>query len=101
MKKSCAIPKSMFPLKFKVKSPSHALELARGLIRPFRNWTTNNLATRRLDGDDECKVSPKSAKAEAFCALGALNRVNSRYQKKAELYLRRAALFIQDVKDDP
>jgi len=95
------MPKSYFPLKFKVKSPRHALELARQLIRPFRNWTVNSLAVGRLeDGKlDTIEIPTKSPQAQAFCALGALRRVNSRHEKKATLYLSRAAQIVSG--DDP
>jgi hypothetical protein len=107
MSKTCALPKSVFPLKFKVKSPVHALQLARELIRPYRNWTVGFLAVRRdpqslphdtrlqwLKDMSEFRVKPKSAKAEAFCALGALKRVNTKHAKKAERYLAQAASII-------
>src|SRR5437899_2973292 len=86
MAKKCALPKSVFPIHFKVRSPSHALELARGLIRPFRHWTVKKLATA-----SNVLVPPKSAKAEAFCALGALLRVNTKHAREAEIFLIEAA----------
>lgn len=93
MAKSCALPKSTFPRKFKVKSPVHALELARQLIRPFRHWTVGALAVNKegIAGGSEHELQPKSPRAEAFCALGALKRVNTRHQKKAEHFLKLAA----------
>lgn len=93
MPKSCALPKSVFPRKFKVTSPVHALQLARQLIRPFRHWTVNALA---VDGasrglGNKFEIDVKSPKAEAFCALGALRRVNTKHQVKAQTYLEMAA----------
>lgn len=85
-----------FPLKFKVKSPVHALELARQLIRPFRRWTTGVLAEAEI-GTGE--IPPKSARAEAFCALGALERVNTKHAKKAKMFLARAAAIFTDGED--
>lgn len=93
MSKACALPKSVFPLKFKVKSPVHALELARTLIRPFRRWTVGALAVASIN--DTMEISPKSAKAEAFCALGALERVNTKHGRKAQKYLEQAACLVK------
>lgn len=94
-KKSCALPRSVFPLKFKVRSPAHALELARELIRPFRHWTTGELAVGHIvdeDGfEDTESLKPKDPRAEAFCALGALRRVNTKHEKQAQKFLERAA----------
>jgi hypothetical protein len=104
MKKSCALPKSAFPLKFRVRSPRHALELARDLIRPIRNWTQGSLARgAALNRDPECrpKVRVKSPQAEAFCALGALRRVNTRHEKPAQKFLVQAAADICRPDDTP
>jgi hypothetical protein len=95
MSKSCALPKSMFPLKFKVKSPSHALALARALVGPFRRWTTDMLATDDPDATYTGEISPKDARAQAFCALGALRRVNTKHEKRAEYFLQKAAAFMR------
>jgi hypothetical protein len=99
MASKCALPKSTFPVKFKVKSPVQALELARGLIRPFKHWTTNTLATddpewaeNGLDAPAELPV--KSPEAKALCALGALLRVNTEHAKKAEGFLRLASYIV-------
>jgi len=96
MASKCALPRSTFPVKFKVKSPVHALELARGLVRPFRHWTVGALAVDAEHIEDDGTLSgrelkPKSAKAEAFCALGALLRVNTKHAKMAEAFLSHAA----------
>jgi hypothetical protein len=93
MSKACALPKSLFPVKFKVKSPVHALELAKELIRPFRHWTTGALAVAHIDSGIE--VAPKSAKAEAFCALGALQRVNTKHGRRAQKFLEQAACIMK------
>lgn len=109
MAKSCALPKSFFPVKFHVKSPVHALKLARKLIRPFKNWTVGELAVRTIKdtyidafgqkqtGTDIEGVEPKSPKAEAFCALGALKRVNTKHAKAAQKFLELAAFKILDI----
>jgi hypothetical protein len=91
MSKTCALPKSVFPLKFKVDSPVHALQLARKLIKPFRYWTVGSLAEGKDKDGDIHSVGVKSTKAEAFCALGALLRVNTRHQKRAKFFLQQAA----------
>jgi len=90
-KKSCALPKSVFPLKFEVKSPSYALELAQQLIRPFSHWVQDDFAVDK----DGAGVPEKSARAEAFCALGALRRVNTKHAKKATKFLAQAALIAE------
>lgn len=104
MAKSCALPKSFFPVKFHVKSPVHALKLARKLIRPFKNWTIGELAIKNIKetytdpytGEKKTEadiigVEPKDPKAEAFCALGALRRVNTKHAKRAQKFLEMAA----------
>ena len=91
MSNSCALPKGAFPTKFKVKSPVHALQLARTLIRPYKNWTTGLLAAVNNNNFDKDEVPVKDPKAEAFCALGALLRVNTRHQEKAQEFLELAA----------
>lgn len=85
--KGCALPRSVFPLKFRVRSAAHALELARDLIRPFKNWIVGDFAAGYADDN----IDPKSPQAEAFCALGALMRVNSRHEKTAHRFLKEAA----------
>ncbi len=95
MAKSCSLPKGAFPVKFKVKSVVHALELAKGLIRPFKHWTIGLLAaTGVTDEFNGYKENEKSPRAEAFCALGALRRVNTKYGRKAEKFLQEAAGII-------
>lgn len=103
MTKKCAIPKSMFPVDFKVKSPVHALQLAKNLVKPFKQWTTGAFAVDKVDqhgnsGDDQINV--KSEEAEAFCALGALLRVNTEHAKEAQIFLQQAAVLINDPKAD-
>lgn len=100
MSKACAIP-----LKFQVESPVHALQLARKLIGPYKRWTVGMLGTtnpeENLYGDMVGEeVKPKSAKAEAFCALGALQRVNTRHYKKALPFLQKAAAIMQGREED-
>ena len=103
MSKTCALPRKAFPVKFRVRSPRHALELARDLIRPINNWTTGELARMRDPEDPECfpSVQVKSPKAVAFCALGALQRVNTRHQKRAQEFLERAAAAVFRPEDSP
>lgn len=99
MAKSCALPKGTFPVKFKVKSVVHALELARELIRPFRHWTIGELAAKDFNPENEdfeTGLDPKDAKAEAFCALGALRRVNTKYGTQAEEFLKIAAFEVDN-----
>lgn len=96
--KSCALPRSVFPLKFKVKSPVHALQLARTLIRPFRHWTTGSFAVTGLaETASGFDIHPKSARAEAFCVLGALRRVNTRHEYAAQKFLETAAALQLDL----
>lgn len=96
MKKSCALPKSVFPVKFKIRSVSHALREAQKLIHRPRSWIKGDLAA--IKGKDE-PDSPnyfreaaevKDPAAEAFCALGSLQRVNTRFEKKAVYFLAKA-----------
>jgi hypothetical protein len=63
------------------------LEAARKLILPKKRWITDALA-RDKNGAD-CGV--KSEAAEAFCALGAVKRINGPGEKKAIEILRKAA----------
>lgn len=100
-KKSCALPKAAFPVKFRVRSPRHALQLARDLIRPINNWTQGEFAVRLDPKNDDMpvKVDAKSPRAEAFCALGALRRVNTRHQKQAQRFLEEAAASFLRVLD--
>lgn len=90
-KNTCALPKSAFPLKFKVKSPSHALELARKLIQPFKHWVVGELAVGVDEEGYKDVIGVKSPRAEAFCALGALQRVNTKHYSTAVVFLRKAA----------
>jgi hypothetical protein len=87
------------------KTALQNLEAARKLIRPFRRWTTNDLAIKNVEktefGDFKgvpCK--PKNKHAEAFCALGAVKHVNGPGEKKAVNLLRIAALQMQIAEGD-
>jgi hypothetical protein len=81
------------------KTALQNLEAARKLIRPFRRWTTNDLAIKNVEKDEfgnltGVSCSPKNKHAEAFCALGAVKHVNGPGEKKALNLLRIAALQI-------
>ena len=91
MSKTCALPRSTFPVRFEVKSPVHALKLAKGLIRAYKHWATDAFAVRRNKAGELEGVPTKSVKAEALCALGALYRVNTVHAKEAERFLMEAA----------
>lgn len=82
----------------KFKKASQALAAAKELIRPMKRWTQGSLAVKFIGkGDDRqtlaCKT--KAKKAEAFCALGAVKRINGPAERAATAFLRQAASAMQ------
>ena len=77
-------PAPVFEKKF--KKASDALQAALGLFRNPKRWTQGHLAI-----SDGYACSTKSKNAEAFCALGAVKRVNGPAEKSATAFLREAA----------
>lgn len=104
-KQSCALPKSNFPLKFEVESPVHALKLAKKLVTPYKQWTTGAFAVSEVNPDgnhSDDEISTFSPEAEAFCALGALMRVNTKHEDAATKFLQIAAATMRGrFEDDP
>lgn len=75
----------------KYTKASEALQAARNLIRDTVRWTRGSLAVRHVGGYlVECGT--KAKQAEAFCALGAVKRVNGPAERSATAFLREAAL---------
>lgn len=77
----------MIPVKLNLKKASEVLEAARKIIRNEKRWTQQEFAVD--DMGDSC--STRSKHARAFCALGAVRRINGPAQKSATAYLREAA----------
>lgn len=75
------------PMKLNLKKASLVLQAARKIIRNEERWTEGALA-RDQDGND---CGTKSKQAVAFCALGAVTRINGPAQKSAVAFLREAA----------
>jgi len=67
----------------KNKQAVENLTKARKLIKDENNWTTGYLALD-IDGNE---VSPRSKKAVAFCALGAVRHIDGPGEKKAIKFL--------------
>ena len=74
-------------LKLNLKEAIEALKDARALIRKESHWAQHDLAVD--DSGRSCGV--KSKRAVAFCALGAVNRINGPAEKTASVFLREAA----------
>jgi hypothetical protein len=87
-------PAPFFP---KFKRASEALAAAKKLIRPLSRWTKYQLAMRETEEKGEfvsCRTTSKDA--VAFCALGALRRVDGPVYRVARAYLREACKQIID-----
>jgi hypothetical protein len=86
-------PAPIFTKKF--KKASEVLQAARQLIRDIHRWTTGDLAIRTDFQGRKSSCSTRAKNAEAFCALGAVRRVDGPAQRSATAFLREAALRIQ------
>lgn len=75
---------------YKYKKASNALKAAKKLISNSKHWTQEDWAVTYRDGHRR-RCSPKSPHAEAFCALGAVKRVNGPAEKSATAFLQQAA----------
>jgi len=93
------------PVYPKFKKASQALAAARDLIRNEERWVQNDLAVKTIykgTGYEQHRAcSTKSPNAEAFCALGAVRRVNGPAEKSATAFLRQAAAKLLDETDTP
>ena len=93
------------PVYPKFKKASQALAAARDLIRSEKRWTQNDLAVKTIykgtDYEQTKACSTKSPNAVAFCALGAVKRVNGPAEKSATAFLRQAAAKFLDEADTP
>jgi hypothetical protein len=76
----------------KFEKASQALQAARKLISDKKRWVRDYLAVRKDEWMGRVACSTKSKNAEAFCALGAVKRVNGPAERAATAYLRQAAL---------
>jgi hypothetical protein len=75
----------------KYKKASEALAAAKALIGNKKRWIQGYLAARRIKPDVVKSCPTKSKHAEAFCALGAVKRVNGPAERAATAFLREAA----------
>jgi len=78
----------------KYTKASDALRAARDLIRNKNRWTTGDLAVKYRDNETH-RCTTKSKDAVAFCALGAVKRVNGPAEKAAIAFLRAAGLHLR------
>lgn len=78
------------------KKASDALIAAKELIKPIKRWTQGELAVKFVDegyyeGPVARRCSTSAKEAEAFCALGAVRRVDGPAERSATAFLREAA----------
>lgn len=85
----------------KFKKASLALQAARALIRSEKRWTQGELAVRArryynafIHDQPTVRCSTKAKNATAFCALGAVKRINGPAERRATAFLRQAGLKI-------
>lgn len=75
------------PVRLNLSRASEVLEAARKIIRNEKRWVSHDLAV-----DAAGVTCPTTSKqAQAFCALGAVRRINGPQQRAATAYLRQAA----------
>jgi hypothetical protein len=88
-KASCVLPIGTDIDGNKPESVGQALEAAWSLISNKKHWIAGNFAETK----DGKPVGSKDPLAHALCAIGAIQRVNGRYQKKAVELLNYAAVL--------
>jgi hypothetical protein len=77
----------------KYKRASSALKAARKLIEDEKGWVQEYLAVSTKESPktgDPVRCGTKSEHASAFCALGAVKRVNGPAERAAVAFLREA-----------